>query len=297
LTAALFYTISHGLFKGTLFLCAGSVQHATGTRDMRELGGLASRMPRTTLAWAIAGAAIVGVPLTNGFVSKWLLFDAVLSQGQWLAVAVAWLVSVITAFYILKATVSVFYSETPKTLQDKSVHESPAYMQTGMLTLAGLCLVFGIAPQILDRWVVAPAVQALGFTSAPSLSWFGLHAASGPAAAIVSVAIVLAALLLGWIVVSLSMSRQTSPAAVFTGGEMLPAENTVGAEDFAAIAESALQPVYQSTDPDPIYQRSWKGIRELARWSARLASPLEGHPLYASLAFGLVLAMVVWFWK
>ena len=61
IAAALFYTFSHGLFKGTLFLCAGSVQHGTGTRDMRELGGLSSKFPRTTLAWLIAAAAIIGV--------------------------------------------------------------------------------------------------------------------------------------------------------------------------------------------------------------------------------------------
>jgi multicomponent Na+:H+ antiporter subunit A len=297
LTAALFYTISHGLFKGTLFLCAGSVQHATGTRDMRELGGLASLMPRTTLAWVIAGAAIVGVPLTNGFVSKWLLFDAALGQGQWLAVAVAWLVSVVTAFYILKATVSIFFSETPKTLQIKPVHESPIYMQASMLALAGLCLVFGIAPQILDRWVVTPAVQALGFTTTPSLTWLGLHTPSGSLSAVAGVAIVLVALLSGWILVSISTSRQTSPAEIFTGGELLPADNTVGAEDFAAIAETALQPVYLSTDPDPVYSRTWKGIRNLGGLLDGLAKPIEGHPLYASLAFGFLLAVVVWFWK
>jgi proton-translocating NADH-quinone oxidoreductase chain N len=297
LTAALFYTISHGLFKGTLFLCAGSVQHATGTRDMRELGGLASRMPRTTLAWVIAGAAIIGVPLTNGFVAKWMLFDAALNQGQWIAVAIAWLVSVVTAFYILKATVSVFFIEAPCTLQSTNVHESPLYMQAGMFTLAGLCVLFGLAPQILVRWVVTPAVQGLGFTSAPALTWFGIHTPAGALSALIGVAIILLAVLIGWLFVSLSNVRRTSSAQVFTGGELLPVGNTVGAEDFAAIAENALQPVYHSTDPDPVYLRIWNGIRNTAGWSDGLAKPLENHPLYASLALGLLLALVVWFWK
>ncbi|HEX9018819.1 MAG TPA: NADH-quinone oxidoreductase subunit L, partial [Anaerolineaceae bacterium] len=99
--AAMFYTVSHGLFKGTLFLCAGAVQHAAGTRDMRRLGGLAQRMPNTARIWLIAAAAIIGVPLTNGFFAKWLLFDAALKQGFWVVAATAWLVSILTAFYIL----------------------------------------------------------------------------------------------------------------------------------------------------------------------------------------------------
>ncbi len=78
IAAGLFYAASHALFKGTLFMCAGAVQRATGTRDMRKLGGLSSRMPVTTHVWLVAAAAIVGVPLTNGFVAKWLLFDAAL---------------------------------------------------------------------------------------------------------------------------------------------------------------------------------------------------------------------------
>jgi len=103
--------------------------------------------------------------------------------------------------------------------------------------------------------------------------------------------------LIGWLFVSLSNVRRTSSAQVFTGGELLPVGNTVGAEDFAAIAENALQPVYHSTDPDPVYLRIWNGIRNTAGWSDGLAKPLENHPLYASLALGLLLALVVWFWK
>jgi multicomponent Na+:H+ antiporter subunit A len=72
--AGAFYVFSHGLFKGTLFLCAGAVQHATGTKDMRLLGGLAKKMPGTTLVWLVAAAAIIGVPFTNGFLAKRLLF-------------------------------------------------------------------------------------------------------------------------------------------------------------------------------------------------------------------------------
>jgi multicomponent Na+:H+ antiporter subunit A len=264
---------------------------------MREIGGLASKMPRTTLAWIIAGSAIIGVPLTNGFVAKWLLFDAALGQGQWLVVSIAWLVSVVTAFYILKATVSVFFSEIPQSLQNKSVHESPLHMQAGMLILAALCVVFGIAPQILDRWVVTPAGQGLGFISTPALAWFGIHTSDGSNSAMTGVLIVLIALLVGWLLVSLSKIGQSGSAAVFSGGELLPADNAVGVEDFAAIAETSLQPVYHATDPDPVYVSVGNGIRSLAGWSEVLMQPLERHPLLATFLIGVLLAAAVMFWK
>jgi multicomponent Na+:H+ antiporter subunit A len=212
-------------------------------------------------------------------------------------VTVAWLVSVVTAFYILKATVSVFFGEMPKALQDKPAHESPVYMQAGMLSVAGLCLVFGIAPQILDRWVVAPAVQGLGFAVSPSLTWLGIHTLSDSSAPAFGAIVVLVALLVGLIFVEISRTGQTSSAAVFTGGELLPADNAVGVEDFAAIAETSLQPVYRTTDPDPLYLRAWDGIRNAAGWSEGLVKPLEGHPLLAYLVLGLFLTALVWFWK
>ncbi|TLN19718.1 NADH-quinone oxidoreductase subunit L, partial [bacterium] len=93
IAAGLFYCLSHGLFKGTLFLCAGAVQHETGTRDMRQLGGLARVMPGTHRIWLVAAAALIGVPLTNGFVAKWMLYSAALNAGQALVVLVAWMVS------------------------------------------------------------------------------------------------------------------------------------------------------------------------------------------------------------
>ncbi len=296
ISAALFYTFSHGLFKGTLFLCAGSVQHAAGTRDMRAVGGLAGRMPRTAAAWIIAASAIVGVPLTNGFVAKWLLFDAALGAGQWLVVSIAWLVSVVTAFYILKATANVFFGALPQSLQNRSVHEAPFYMQIGMGILAALCLLFGIAPQLLSRWVVIPAARALGFDTVIQPTWFGVHTSNGSASAVVGALIVLLALLIGWIILSVSRNRQASSAEVFTGGEALPMDNSVGVEDFAAIAETALQPVYRITNPDPFYMRIWNGIRLTAQGTANLIAPLENRPLLAALVIGLILIALAWLW-
>ena len=78
IAASLFHVLNHALFKGLLFLGAGGVVVATGTRHIEEMGGLAKRMPWTALFFLVGAAAISGLPLLNGFVSEWLLFQAFL---------------------------------------------------------------------------------------------------------------------------------------------------------------------------------------------------------------------------
>ena len=104
IAAGLLHCLNHGLFKGGLFLCAGAVQKATGTRDMDRLGGLGRRMPVTMISWLIGAGAISGVPLLSGFVSKWLIYNAALEAGQVIPALIAWMVSVFTLFSFLKAT-------------------------------------------------------------------------------------------------------------------------------------------------------------------------------------------------
>src|SRR5690606_11459128 len=82
LSAALFHIFNHSLFKPLLFLGAGAVLAATGTRDLEKLGGLIHRMPVTALFFLIGSFAIAALPPLNGFVSEWLAFQAVLQSPQ-----------------------------------------------------------------------------------------------------------------------------------------------------------------------------------------------------------------------
>ena len=294
--AGLFYCLSHGLFKGTLFLCAGAVQKATGTRDMRKMGGLARVMPNTGRIWIVVAAAIVGVPLTNGFAAKWFLFDAALASGQWMAVIVGWLVSTCTAFYMLKATVSVFYGEMPAWLNERKVKDAPILMQMGMGIMAVLCLLFGLAPWILMQWVVSPAVKALGFSWGLSFTWLGIQNTSSAVSGSASGAIVLLALLIGWIVYCLLQLKgdPSSSVNIFTGGDPLPADDSVGTVDFSAMAESAFKPVYTAFDPDPAYLFLWTWIKHLSSTTGRIVQPLELHPLLSSMVLAVMVFGAVW---
>jgi multicomponent K+:H+ antiporter subunit A len=291
-----FYTLSHGLFKGTLFLCAGAVQHETGTRDMRLLGGLAARMPVTTALWLIAAASIVGVPLGNGFVAKWLLIDSALDSGQMLLVLITWLVSIFTAFYMLKATSSVFFGSMPQELADKPVHEAVLSMRIGMGVLAGMCVLFGIAPQLLVQTVVVPAVNSMGFQSPVQLSWFGLQTTSAGMSVTFGGLVVLFALVVAGLVFIVRRPRAVEVVGVFTGGDPLQfAGETMGAGDFADSLENSLVPIYRVTDPDKMYLGIWKAIGSLAAWLEKaIGLKVESKPVLATILVSIVLGILVW---
>lgn len=291
--AGMFYVFSHGLFKGTLFMVAGAVQHAAGTRDLRLLGGLASKMPGTARIWLVAAAAIIGVPLTNGFIAKWLLYDAALEAGAWVVVIIAWLVSIFTAFYILKATVSIFYGEMPQALREKEVEEAPLGMRLGMGFLAALSLLFGVAPQLLLNGLSIPAASVMGFQAGVNMTFLGIHTASANAPITAGALVALAALLAAAVLFA-ALKPAGKTTHLFTGGDPLPEDNTMGAVDFAEFAQTTFQPALNATDPDPLYGTFWMWIKGLAGWLNGLAAGLERHPYGAALAAGVLLAVVVW---
>jgi len=296
IAAGLFYAASHALFKGTLFMCAGAVQEATGTRDMRKLGGLSARMPVTSRVWLVAAAAIVGVPLTNGFVAKWLLFDAALEANQAVVVVVAWAVSIITTFYFFKATLSVFYGMPAPDLCVEEIHEVAPTMQIGLGITGALCVVFGFAPQLVMQPVIEPAVRSMGFAWQVQVSWLGVLTSSGTIGVTVgAAAVVVVAALFG--VGAYHLVRAPAgghPVAVFTGGDPLPEGDTLGAADFAEMAEAAFEPVY-SLDPDPLYLLMWRGIKGAAAGARRFATEgLEREPFLTAIACAAVLFAGVW---
>lgn len=296
IAAGLFYCLSHGIFKGTLFLCAGAVQHATGTRDMRQLGGLEQRMPGTHRIWLVAAAAIIGVPLTNGFVAKWLLYSAALTSGQGLVVLLAWLVSTFTAFYILKATVSVFYGRLPDELRGQDIHDASPTMLAGMGFLAVLALVFGLAPQLLMKWLVVPAGQGLGMAWPVEVTWLGLQTGAMTLLTTAAAGITVLAFGAGWVFYRLTRRARSSDVPVFTGGDPLPEGDRVGAVDFSELAGTTFGAAYRLLDPDPLYLGVWRGLQAAAGWAADRARGLENRAVLVWIVGALLLAAAMWIW-
>ncbi len=165
LYGGLFHALNHTLFKGLLFLTAGAVYYATGSTNLDGLGGLAKKMPRTTVCFLVGAFAISGIPPFNGFASKWLIYQALYDKatqtGNFLYVivtVVALLVSVMTLASFIKVTGSVFFGQAPAKLS--AVKEVPFSMQLPMVLMSLLCLAGGILyPQVLS-YGLTPAVAS-----------------------------------------------------------------------------------------------------------------------------------------
>ena len=168
-TAALFHVLNHSFFKSLLFFGAGAVLSATGARDIEQLGGLIHRMPQTTFAFLGGALAISALPPLNGFVSEWLVFQAVLlspALPQW---GLKLLVPAIGAMLALGAALSaacfvrafgITFLGRPRSPAAAAAHETDRFMLGAMLGLLGLCLLAGILPGfVIDG--VAPVAQAL----------------------------------------------------------------------------------------------------------------------------------------
>lgn len=155
---ALLHVWNHALFKGLLFLAAGSVIHASGTGEIDALGGLARRLPRTALLFCTGAVAICGLPPLNGFVSELLvclglLNAAVSMHGSAQLVAVIAiptlaLVGGLAAACFAKVFGSVFLGE-PRTPAIALAHEAPRAMLVPMAALALCCVAIGLAPQLV----------------------------------------------------------------------------------------------------------------------------------------------------
>lgn len=135
--ASQFHLMSHSVFKALLFLSAGAVIHTVGTRDMREMGGLGSKMPFIRTVFIIGSVALAGIPIANGFFSKELVLEHGLMEGPRWAYIGMLICSGITAMYALRMITMVFYGKPGSA---KAEHGAPSAMRfsTGVLAFGAL---------------------------------------------------------------------------------------------------------------------------------------------------------------
>ncbi len=156
----IFHLANHSVFKSLLFLCSGSIEYSTGTRQLKEMGGLLEKMPLTRATCTIASLSIAGVPPFNGFWSKLIIVIAAFQGGYpWLA-AITILVSFVTLISFLKVLRYAFLGHLPEAL--RRVRESPAAMSIALVVLAVFCTGMGLLLIPAAREIVLdPAVGAL----------------------------------------------------------------------------------------------------------------------------------------
>ena len=159
LFGGIYHFVNHAVFKSLLFLCAGSFEFRTGTRNRYEMGGLIRKMPVTSTACSIASLSISGVPPFNGFWSKLIIIVALVQAGYYIYGAIAVLVAFVTLLSFIKLQRFVIFGQLPARFA--AIKESPLAMTFPLVVLAILCLGLGLAYPFLDQSVLQAARHAL----------------------------------------------------------------------------------------------------------------------------------------
>lgn len=223
LTAALLHLIAHSGFKSLGFFAAGSVLAATGLRDLDRLGGLARRMPVTTVLFGVAALGAAGVPLGAGFVSEWLLIQSLMHARPGHDVTIALVMPLAVAAVALTAGLGVAamvkafgigFLARPRTDAAAAARESPGTMLAAMALPAAVCVVLAVAPGAVGP-MLNRVFDTLMAADAPTLGVFvgmpGLHGSMAPGllAAVLATAVGLVLIGSRW-----RSRRRPSPATV-----------------------------------------------------------------------------------
>jgi multicomponent Na+:H+ antiporter subunit A len=233
---AIVFLIVHSLYKGALFMVAGSIDHETGTRDISGLGALLRVMPFTAAAAALAALSMSGIPPFFGFIGKEVIYEATLEAPFSIVLLTA--VAVVSNALMIAAAgmvaIKPFYGEKLST--PKKPHEAPASMWIGPVLLAVLGLLLGLFPNFLGTPLISQAVHAVaGGEEKIKLSlWHGINP-----------------------MLILSIITVASGIAAYVGRNMLNRPHP----RFRHIVEHW---------PDNGYTAVVEGMQQLARWQTRV---------------------------
>jgi NADH-quinone oxidoreductase subunit L len=202
-TAAIFHLMSHGFFKGLLFLGSGSVIHAVdGEQDMRKMGGLARKIPITYVTMLIGSVAIAGVPPLAGFFSKDEILGGAFKNGFLWVWAIGFVVAGMTAFYMFRLMGMTFWGPSHVDPEvEHHIHESPRSMTRPLILLAipavFLGMLIGFPPEsgLLHQWLAPVFEQTIKLRgSEAAYNFFGIDGAL----AIGTTALVAGAIAFAW---------------------------------------------------------------------------------------------------
>ncbi len=188
--AALFHLFNHSTFKGALFMVVGIIDHETGTRDIRRLGGLLTIMPVTFTIALIGSLSMAGLPPFNGFLSKEMFFTGMLHASEvnifgldgWtiLFPIIAWIASVFTFIYCMILLLKPFLGKLqPEKLPKDNVHEAPFGMLVPPVILGSLVVLVFFFPNLLAEYILKPALVSVIPTVSTGNEVFEIHAWHG----------------------------------------------------------------------------------------------------------------------
>ena len=330
LTAALFHSLNHAVFKSLLFLGAGAVLGATGLRDLNRLGGLARVMPLTALSFGVGAAAISGLPPLNGFASEWLVFQGLLGAAgaepvpplarmtAAVAIGALALTSALAVACFVKAT-GVTFLGLPRSSAAADAKDAPLPARVALAGLAATCVALGLGagPAVTALTRVAATLIPAGaaarvatITVEPSVGGTATYAALA-IALLVLVAVVLAAIALRragrprrvdtWTcgIAPQPAFQYTStgfakPIRLFFHRVLLP-EREIRVEYHPGTAFPVAM-LYRSEVTLVLEDRVFRPAHELSIRLAESARRLQGGALQLYLAYTVVAVLVLLLW-
>jgi len=235
----LFHALNYAACVGLLFLAVGAVEHRTGTRDLNELGGLMKRMPVTFATALIAVCGLIGVPLTNGFVSKWFIYKTLIMEGHPFLALVALIGTWATILYGYKLIHNAFLGQLPTRCE--KVAEVPFSMQLPMVLLAAAVILFGVLPGIPVR-AISSAQASLGLGPLESGLW-ALPPAVGELNTINILSGVIASLAIVYVVFALAKkARRVDQFDSYGAGSYVPTDRYQYSVNFYQRAHELMGP-------------------------------------------------------
>jgi multicomponent Na+:H+ antiporter subunit D len=156
-TGSLLHLINHAVIKIVLFFCVGAIMYTTGKTDISQIKGIGKQMPITMGCFAIAAISLIGIPPTNGFVSKWYLAQGGLTAGKMIFPAILLISALLTALYLLPVITEAFFKKG----DDAIVKEAPMKMLIPIVMITIIVVLLGLFPNILITFIQKIASEVL----------------------------------------------------------------------------------------------------------------------------------------
>ena len=153
LLGAMIHLINHAIIKIVLFFCVGAITYMTGKKYIYQIGGIGRKMPKTMMCFAVASISLIGIPPSNGFVSKWFLGLGAMDAGQTMNIVVLLLSAFLTAGYLLPIVVGAFFTKTAEDIADAENLDPPNGMMIPIMIITGFVVVMGIFPNPVIEYI------------------------------------------------------------------------------------------------------------------------------------------------
>jgi proton-translocating NADH-quinone oxidoreductase chain M len=289
----MFHFLNHAAFKALLFLAVGAVEHRTGTKDLNSLGGLIKKMPVTFAGALIGVCGLIGIPLTSGFVSKWLVYKTlILNQSPFLAF-VSLIGTWATILYSYKLIHNIFLGQVPKKYND--IKKAPFSMQFPVIILALVIILFGILPGIPLKAINA-VTTSFGFDPL-NISIWGISSETGTLNILNIFFALLAAGIISWLL--FRTGRKSVPVAQedsYAAGAYIP-------EGKYHYTVNFYNPLYRMVAPflrdviDKFYYQVAGSVRKFCEGIRKIYTGYVGnYVLYIILFLGILIFIQVG-WK